>query len=90
MKRNKEKYLYVIGPKNEAEGLLRSITRNCQTLIEQTRRKAEETLEFEMIRPGKFFRFDPHIQVEGSWMTGLIKFEVYHSVLNKNTTNKNF
>ena len=33
-----------IGPKNETEDLLLSITKSCQTLIEQTHIKAEETL----------------------------------------------
>ena len=35
----------MIRPKNETENLLLSITNNCETLIEQTHRKAEETLE---------------------------------------------
>ena len=38
-------------PKNEAEDLLLSITKNCEKLVEQTHRKAEETLEFKMIKP---------------------------------------
>ena len=35
--------LIMIRTKNETEGLLLSITKNCQTLIEQTHRRAEET-----------------------------------------------
>ena len=38
--------LNTIRPKNETEDLLLSITKICETLIEQTHRKAEETLEF--------------------------------------------
>ena len=36
----------MIRPKNQTEGLLLSLTKNCETLIKQTHRKAEETLEF--------------------------------------------
>ena len=32
--------------KNEIEDLLLSITKNCETLIEQNQRKAEEILKF--------------------------------------------
>ena len=39
--------LNMITPKNETENLVLSITKNCETLIEQTHRKPEETLEFE-------------------------------------------
>ena len=41
--------LNTIRPKNETEDLLLS-TKNCETLIEQTHRKAEETLEFKMFQ----------------------------------------
>ena len=34
----------MIIPENETESLLLSITKNCEILIEQTHRKAEETL----------------------------------------------
>ena len=40
----------MITPKNETKHLLLSITKNCETLIEQTHGKAEETLEFKMIK----------------------------------------
>ena len=43
--------LNIITPKNETENLLLSITKNCETLIEQTHRKPEETLEFKMTKP---------------------------------------
>ena len=36
--------LNMIRPKNQTDDLLLSITKNCQTLIKQTHRKAEETL----------------------------------------------
>ena len=40
----------MIQPKTETEGLLLSITKNCETLINETHRKTEETLEFKMIK----------------------------------------
>ena len=43
----------MIRPKNETEDLLLSITKNCETIIKQTHRKPEETLEFKMIKPKK-------------------------------------
>ena len=72
----------MIRPKTRTEELLLSITKNCETLIEQTHRKAEETLEFKMIKPRKTFRFKPTIQVKGDWMIGLTDLEVYNSIFN--------
>ena len=46
----------MIRPKNETEDLLLSITTNCETLIEQTHREAEETLEFKMGQSKQTFR----------------------------------
>ena len=43
--------LNMIRPKDQTEDLLLSITKNCETLIDQTHRKAEETLEFKMTKP---------------------------------------
>ena len=45
--------LNLIRPKNETEDLLLSITKNCETLINQTLTIAQETLEFKMIRSKK-------------------------------------
>ena len=69
-------------PKNQTEDLLLSITKNCQTLIEQTHRKAEETLEFKMTKPKQTFHFKSPISIEGSSMIGLTDLEVYNSILN--------
>ena len=55
-------------PKNETEDLLPPITKNCETLIEHTHRKPEETLEFKMIKPRETFHFNPPIQINGNWM----------------------
>ena len=82
--------LNMIGPKTKTEGLLLSITKNCETLIEQTHRKAEETLEFRMIKPRETFHFNPPIQNKGEWMIGLTDLEVYNSIFNITEENNKF
>ena len=72
----------MITPKNETEGLLLSITRNCETLIKQTHTKPEETLEFKMNKPRKTLDFNPLIQVKEDWMIDLTDLEVYNSIFN--------
>ena len=57
--------LNMIRPKNETEDLLLSITKNCETLIEQTHTKPQETLEFKMIKPREAFHFKAPIQIKG-------------------------
>ena len=61
----------MIQPKNETKDLLLSNTKNCETLFEQTHRKAEETFEFKMIKPRETFRFKQPIHIKGDWMLGL-------------------
>ena len=68
--------LNLIRRRNETEDLLLSITEKCETLIKQTHKKAEETVEFEMIKPSETFHFNPPISIEGSWMIGLKSLEV--------------
>ena len=63
-------------PKGETEDLLLSVTKNCETLIKQTHKKPEETLEFKINKPRETFHFNPPISIEGSWMTGLTSLEV--------------
>ena len=75
-------------PKNETEELLLSIAKNCETLIKQTRRKAEETLKFKMIKPRETFHSNPPIHSSEDWMLGLTDLEVYNSVFNIKKTNK--
>ena len=67
--------LNLIRPKNETEVLLLSITKNCETLIEQSHRKAKETLEFKMNKSRETFHFRPSIQLQGSWMLGLVDLD---------------
>ena len=55
----------MIQPKNETEDLLLSITKNCETLVQQTHRKPEETLEFKMTKQRETFHFIPPIITKG-------------------------
>ena len=82
--------LNMVRPKNESEDLLLSITKNCETLIQQNHRKAEETLEFKMIKPRETFHFKPPIQIRGDWMIGLTDLEVYNSFFNITEENNKF
>ena len=47
----------MIRPKTQTEDLLLSITKNCETLIKQTHRKAEETVEFKMKKIKRNYSF---------------------------------
>ena len=58
--------LNMIQAKNETEDLLLSITKNCETRVEQTHRKAEESMEFKKIQSKQTFHFKPPISIEGS------------------------
>ena len=78
----------MIRPKNQTEDLILSKTKNCETLIEQTHRKAEETLEFKMNKSKETFHFKPPIPIEGSWMISLTDLEVYNSFYNITENNK--
>ena len=80
----------MIRPRNETEDLLLLITKNCETLIDQTHRKAEETSEFKMIKPRETIHFKPPIHINGNWMLGLTDLEVYNSVFNITEENDKF
>ena len=82
--------LNMIRPKNETEDLLLSITKNCETLIEQTHRKPEKTLEYKMVKSRETFHFKPSIQVKENWMLGLVNLEVYNSIFNITEENNKF
>ena len=73
--------LKMMRPKSETEDLLLSRTKNCETLIEQTLTKDQETLEYKMIKSRQIFHFNPQIPSEGSWMIGLTDLEEYSSFL---------
>ena len=80
----------MIRPKNQTEDLLLSNTKNCETLIHQTHRKAEQTFEFKMTKPRETFHFNPPIQIKGNWMIGLTDLEVYNSILKITEENNKF
>ena len=82
--------LNMVRPKNETEDLLLSITKNCETLIQQTHTKPQETLEFKMNKPRETYHFKPPIQTKEDWMFGLVDLEVYNSVFNITEENNNF
>ena len=82
--------LNMIRPKTQTEDLLLSITKNCETLIEQTHTRSQETLEFKMVEPRETFHFKPPIQIKGYWMIGLTDLEVYNSIFNITEENNKF
>ena len=82
--------LIMIRPKTQTENLLLSITKNCETLIEQTHKKPEETMEFKMIKPRETFHFRPPIQIQGDWMIRLTDLELYNSIFNITEENNKF
>ena len=80
----------MIRPKNETEEFLLLITKNCETLFQQTNWKPEEALEFKGTKPRETFHFNPPISNEGSWMTGLTSLAVYNSVFRIKEENNKF
>ena len=58
------------------------LTKFCETNIEQTQEKTEETLEFKMINSRETYHSNQTISIEGSWMIGLTDLEVYNSSFN--------
>ena len=79
----------MIRPKIGTEGLLLSITKNCETLIKQTQTKPE-TLEIKLNKSRETFHFSPPISIEGSWMIDLLSLEVYNSMFNVTEENNKF
>ena len=80
----------MIRPKNETEDLLLSITKNCETLIEQIHKRPEETLEFKMTKRRETFHINPTVEVKENWMIGLTSLEVYNSIFNITEENNKF
>ena len=52
------------GPRNETEDLLLPITKNCRTLIRQSRKNPQETLEFKFTQPRETFSLSPSISIQ--------------------------
>ena len=69
--------------------LLLLIKKNTNTLIEQTKTKPQETLEFKMDKQMQTFSFNPPINLveEAKWLMAVSLFDCTNSVFN--TTNEN-
>ena len=72
--------------------LLLLIKKHTDTLIEQTKTKPQETLQFEVNTQMQTFSFNPPINLveEGKWLLGVSFFECTNSVSNINNGNISF
>ena len=72
--------------------LLLLIKKHTDALIEQTKTKPQETLEFEMIRSKQTFSFNPPINLleEGKGLLGLSSLNFTKSVCNRTDENNSF
>ena len=72
--------------------LLLLIKKHTDTLIEQTKTKPQETLEFKMNKQMQTFSFNPPINLteEGKWLLGVSSFECTNSVFNITNENNSF
>ena len=72
--------------------LLLLIKKHTDTLIEQTKTKPQETLEFKMNKQRQTFSFNPPINLveEGKWLMGVSSLECTNSVFNITNENNSF
>ena len=72
--------------------LLLLIKKHTDTLIEQTRTKPQETLEFKMNKQMQTFSFNPPINLieEDKWLIAVSSFECINSVFNITDDNNSF
>ena len=72
--------------------LLLLIKKHTDTLIEQTRTKPQETLEFKMNKQTQTFSFNPPINLieEGKWLMAVSLFDCTNSVYNITNENNSF
>ena len=72
--------------------LLLLIKKHTDTLIEQTKTKPQETLEFKMNKQMQTFSFNPPINLieEGKWFLAVTSFECTNSVFNITDENNSF
>ena len=72
--------------------LLLLIKKHTDTLIEQTKTKPQETLEFKMNKQSQTFSFNPPINLieEGKWLIAVSSFECTNSVFNITDDNNSF
>ena len=66
--------------------------KHTDTLIEQTKTRPKETLEFKMKKQMKTFSFSPPINLleEGKWLLAVTSFEATNSVFNITDENNSF
>ena len=72
--------------------LLLLIKKHTDTLIEQTKTRSQETLEFRMNKQRQTFSFNPPINLleEGKWLLAVSLFECTNSVFNITNENNSF
>ena len=72
--------------------LLLLIKKHTETLIEQTKTKPQETLEFKMNKQRQTFPFNPPIDLieEDKWLLAVSSFECTNSVFNITDENNSF
>ena len=72
--------------------LLLLFKKHTDTLIEQTRTKPQETLEFKMNKQMQTFSFNPPINLieEGKWLLAVSSFKCTNSVFNITNENNSF
>ena len=72
--------------------LLLLIKKHTDTLIEQTKTKPQETLEFKLNKQTQTFSFSPPINLveEGKWLLAVSSFEFTNSVFNITNENNSF
>ena len=72
--------------------LLLLIKKHTDTLIEQTKTKPQETLEFKMNKQMQTFSFSPSINLieEDRWLLAVSSFECTNSVFNITNENNSF
>ena len=72
--------------------MLRWIKRHTDTLIEQTKTKPQETLEYKMKKQMQFFSFSPPINLleEGKWIRVVTFLEATNTVFNIFDENNSF
>ena len=72
--------------------LLLLIKKHTDTLVEKTKTRAQETLEFKMDKQMQTFSFNPPINLveEGKWLSAVSSFECTNSVFNITNENNSF
>ena len=82
--------LDMIRARNEAEDLILSITENSETLIKQTHKKAEETLDFKLTKRRETFslKSTTNFGLEGWSMISLTSLEAYNCIFIKQKKKK--